>query len=186
LLAHPVSTMPAMCEICNGMTHEELFEREAALIAEHGYIVRGVDGDADHESWAYSIGLVDIADHPELIVVGVETMFAMRFVRLLSEWVLDGDRLSVGDKIQIADQGVARIGAVHDIQYTLETFASWHALHERGAVEGLLEAVQVVLPSRMFCAVHAHQQPLLDDPHARVGQRVRVNRAARRRRRRSA
>ena len=174
-----------MCEICDGMSHEELFEREAELIAEHGYIVRGVNGDGAHKSWAYSIGLVDIAEHPELIVVGVEAGFAMKLVQLLSEWVLDGDYFFVGDTIQLADQGIARIGSVHDIQYKLETFASWYALRALGAVHADLEALQIVLPSRLFCGTHAHQQPLLDNPHARVGEIVYPNRAERRRRKRA-
>jgi len=81
--------------------------------------------------------------------------------------------------------GVARVGAVNEIQYELDTFNMWHNLRRNGTLRtSELTAVQIVLPSTFFCSDHRQAQPLLDDPEARVDAHRRPpNRAERRRRR---
>jgi len=176
-----------MCEICNGKTIEKIIERDARVIAERGYIVEGVDSGREDTSWAYTVGLVDVAQHPELIVAGVEARFAMALVNHLAQWVLDGNRFHVGDEIELAGEDIATIGAVHAVQHELDTFAMWHRLHAAGVVHEPLQACQVVLPIVMFCASHAHTQPVLADPTTRLGPPgEHANRAARRRGKRSA
>jgi hypothetical protein len=171
--------------MCEGFSLDDVLALDAAHIAEFGFVVIGVSGDEDdHSPWAYSVGLLDAADHPELIIAGVDLDASGSLLSILARSVLhDGARFDVGDAIDLG-RGVARVGAVHEAQYALDTFNMWHNLERYGAV-GLheLEAVQIFLPADLLCSEHLLHQPSLADPKARVGDPVRrLNRAERRRR----
>jgi hypothetical protein len=66
-----------MCRMCEGFSLDDVLALDAARIAEYGFVVIGVEGrddDDDHPpAWAYTVGLLDAADHPEMIVAGVST-----------------------------------------------------------------------------------------------------------------
>jgi Domain of unknown function (DUF4262) len=184
----PVCDDLRMCRICDGLSLDEVLALDAASIDDHGFTVIGVGGpgvgDVEIRPWAYTVGLLDAADHPELVIAGVSMETCGSLLPLLAESVLDGERYEVGDTIDLG-RGVVRIGEVNEIQRALGTFNMWDNLQNYGAVQALeLEAVQVILPPTFFCSVHGETQPLLDDPDARVGaRRPRPNRAERRRRR---
>ena len=122
--------------------------------------------------------------HPEMVIAGVSIEVSGSLLSVLAESVLAGERYEVGDTIELG-RGVARVGAVDEIQYELGTFNMWQNLQRYGTLQASeLEAVQIIVPSNLFCPVHGPQQPLLDDPAARVGRRrPAANRAERRRRR---
>jgi len=170
--------------MCEGFSLDDVLALDAAHIAEYGFINIGVDVRApDGCPWAYTVGLLDRADHPELIVAGPSLATCGPILSMLAHAVLDdGERFEVGDRIDLG-RGDAVIGEVHEIQYVLDTFNFWHNLADYGAVHSVaLEAVQVVLPPAFFCAQHRFAQPRLADRYARVG-RPAANRAERRRRR---
>jgi hypothetical protein len=177
-----------MCRICDGLSLDDVLEDDAARIAEHGFVLVGVEdpeGPEDHPPWAYTVGLLDAADHPEMIITGVPTELSGSLLSLLARSVLAGERYEVGETIGLGHgRGSARVGAVNEIQYELSTFNMWHQLHLHGAVRASeLQAVQIILPSARFCSDHG-VQPRLDDPAARVNvRRPRANRAQRRRHR---
>jgi len=174
-----------VCRMCEGFSLDDCLALDAAHIAEYGFMVVGVgsgDGDERHAPWAYTVGLLDAADHPELIIAGASLHLAGAFLSGLARMVLDdGDRFEVGDEIDI-EPGILRFGAVNDIQYALDTFNWWHNLAEFGAVHTFaLEAMQVVLTPDCFCEEHGFAQVLLANSAARVGGREPFrNRAARR------
>jgi hypothetical protein len=58
--------------VCEGFSFEDAILLDAAAIAEYGYIMQGVMGDPDEgiPPWVYTVGLLDVADHPEMIVAG--------------------------------------------------------------------------------------------------------------------
>ena len=176
-----------MCRVCEGFSFEDAILLDAAAIAEYGYIMQGVMGDPDEgiPPWIYTVGLLDVADHPEMIIAGPSTESSARVLHMLAGRVLDGEQFFVGDNIDIG-LGKASVGAVHDVQYELDTFNVWHQLQRIGAVEATeLTAVQIFLPAEMFCHEHRDTQPVLADVDARVdGPLPRPNRAERRRRRR--
>ena len=175
-----------MCRMCEGFSLDDVLALDAASIAEYGFTIIAVGPPVDsHDksgTWAYTVGLLDAADHPELIVTGVSTEAAGMVSRALADEVLAGEQYCVGDTIR-TPRGVARVGPVHEIQYGLETLNMWHNLRRYGTLRTAeLEAVQIVLPSAFFCSVHRHAQPVLGDPTARVGRHERPpNRAERRR-----
>ena len=179
-----------MCKICDGFSLDEVMADYSDRIAEHGFVLVGVegprvDGVDRPPAWAYTVGLLDAADHPELVIAGgVSAELMGSLLSFLARSVLEGERYDVDDEIVLA-HGSARVGAVHEIQHELGTFNVWDNLRRIGTLQTQeLEAVQIVLPSNLFCSVHRFVQPLLDDPHARVdAPRPRPNRAERRRHR---
>jgi hypothetical protein len=174
--------------MCEGFSRDDVLALDAASIAEYGFAIIAVGPPDDaHEkggSWAYTVGLLDAADHPELIVTGVGAETAGMLLKSLADEVLAGEQYCVGDTIR-TPRGAARVGPVHEVQYGLETFDMWHNQRRYGTLGTReLEAVQIVLPSAFFCSVHRHAQPVLGDPTARVGRRERPSNRAERRRRR--
>jgi hypothetical protein len=171
--------------MCEGFSLDDVLALDAARIAEYGFIVIGVgSGETDPSPWAYTVGLLAAADHPEMIIAGVDLDTSGSLLAALARSILDdGDRYEVGHTINVRP-GVARVGEVHEIQYGLQTFNMWHSLDEYGAAgPHELEAVQIVLPPTFFCTEHRLVQPVLANPEARVGEpRRRPNRAERRRR----
>jgi hypothetical protein len=117
-----------------------------------------------------------------LIVAGVSIEISARVLTALADAVIEGDRFEVGEHVS-ARGHAARIGAVDEVQYDLDTFAMWYTLRSEGVLEApRLSAVQVVV-AQCLCPAHRSQQPILSDPAARVGAPLgRENRAARRRR----
>ena len=173
--------------MCEGFSLDDVLALDAASIAEHGFVVIGVDGpdrgDDGPVAWAYTVGLLDAVDHPEMVIAGVSAETGGSVLSMLARAALEGERFEVGDTIDLG-RGLARVGAVHEIQREVGTFNMWDNLQRYGAVrERELEVVQIVLPSAFFCGDHGGLQPRLDDPGARVdARRPRPNRAERRRR----
>jgi hypothetical protein len=157
-----------MCMMCDGFSLEDALAMDAAAIAEYGFVVIGVDGERSAGHWAYTVGLVNHAAHPELVIAGPAFDIGGALLSALGRRVIDGHRLRPGDTVDLPD-GVLRVGAVHPVQYELDTFNMWHNLAAIGALDvHVLEALQVVAPSSWFCACHTHSQPDLSDPAARV------------------
>ena len=56
--------------MCEGFSLDDVLALDAAHIAEYGFINIGVDVEPPAGPWAYPVGLLDTAGHPELIVAG--------------------------------------------------------------------------------------------------------------------
>jgi hypothetical protein len=172
-----------MCEICDGASDEAMFARYTELIRAFGFMVMTVDGGGGPGGgWSYTIGLLDSADHPELIVVGGEPQARALLVQGVAIGALDGEHYHVGDTIDLGESRIARVGTVHPIHFELETFAIWQNLADIGAIHRHEpRAVQLLLPTALLDGA---EQPLLADPNARVGNARRLDRAERRAHRR--
>lgn len=174
-MSHPDATIGGMCRMCEGFSVEDVLALEAARIDEYGFIVMGVDGTQESPSaitWSYTVGLLDAAGHPELIVAGPSVDAGGDLLNRLGRRVLAGARFTVGDRVKV-DRSRARIGAVHPIQYELDTFNVWHSLRAIGALDAPeVETLQVFAPRGWFCRCHQHAQPDLSDPLARLDPRA--------------
>ena len=101
-------------------------------------------------SWVYTVGLLDAAAHPELIVAGLSVNEGASLLSMLARSVLGGERYQVGETID-SGRGIAHVGAVHEIQYELGTFNIWDQLRTIGVLrERELAAVQIVLPPELL------------------------------------
>jgi hypothetical protein len=173
--------------MCEGFSLDDTLALEAAEIAEYGFIVVGVGPppSSPHvREWAYTVGLLDLVDHPELIAAGPSFDITGPLLNTLGRAAAEGERLHIGDTIHLGTD-VARVGAVHPVQYRLDTFNMWHNLEANGELRVReLEALQILVPSTWFCAHHAEVQPVLADPDARVDAMPTANRATRRAHRR--
>lgn len=168
-----------MCELCDGATYEEVLAREAELIRQYGFLVMTVEGVP---GWSYTIGLLDSADHPELIAVGGEEGPRARLVHGLATKTLDGEHFHAGDRIDLGESRIATVFMVHPIHFELEPFAMWQNLADIGAIHRHSpRAVQILLPDVLLDGA---TQPLLADPSARIGNGPQPNRAQRRARQR--
>ncbi len=152
-----------MCRMCDGFSLEEVLALDAAHIEEHGYVIIAVDGGDESDArspWAYTVGLLDAAEHPELLVVGLPAALSGSLLSKLAHAVLEhGECFLPGDTIDLG-RGPATIEAVDDFHYELDTFSMWHNLADFGAVEAPeLEAVQVVLSAEVLgCATRSRAQ----------------------------
>jgi hypothetical protein len=157
------------------MSQEDMFAEDAAIIEQYGYLVTGV-GEADPPHWAYTVGLLDRADHPELIVAGPHFRFAGSVINHVGRQILAGTRFDVGDTLEVPAGTVCdvdatlRFGSVHPIQYRLNTFNMWFALAAHGAVRPQeLRALQLLVPGDVVCPCGLCDQPDLSRPESRVG-----------------
>jgi hypothetical protein len=170
------------------MSFEEVMERDVRRLEEYGFFVVAVEPRTEGDpssAWAYTVGLVDNASHPELIVAGGDPMIGGRLLQTLGVDVLSGARFTVGDTIAVGPH-LGTVGAVHPVQYQRDTFNMWHEMNEAGHLSGApLSAVQIKDAHAFFCLHHRHQQPDLSRVDSRVGEeRHMPNRAARRARER--
>lgn len=143
-----------MCEMCDGKTESEVLLDLGQIIRRNGYVLQGIEGGHDGPSWVYTIGLVDLLDHPELIVVGPE---AERAAAIITEAVA-----LVEDGFPIGGGGVIRIGGVsfpavdvHPQQFQTSVFAMWHTYYEAaGSAPDQPRAIQLLCPPSLFCQRH--------------------------------
>jgi hypothetical protein len=136
-----------MCRMCEGSSLDAVLTLDAARIAEYGFIIVGVGGpdgrDDDPRSWAYTVGLLDAVGHPEMVIAGVSTETSGSLLSVLARSALAGERYEVGETIDVG-RGAARVGAVNEIQYELDTFNMWHNLQRNGTLRtSELDAVQI-------------------------------------------
>ena len=186
--------------MCEGFSLEETLALYAATIAKYGFAVIGVGPSDDGwpaprprraedlveaTPWAYTVGLLDAAGHPELVMAGPGFEQSGPLLSRLGNEVLAGRNFGVGDRIR-SERHVFWIGAVNPVQYRFDTFNLWHELAATAVLQRHpLEARQVLAP-RDWCSGYRHNaQPVLADPTSRLDPRDRPNRAARRRRRRA-
>jgi Domain of unknown function (DUF4262) len=160
-----------MCRVCEGFSIEDVTLLGATRIAAEGFGIQGVigpGGDRDGTgSWTYTVGLLDAAGHPELIVAGLLPVDGSSLLSLLAGSVLKGEIYEIGDTIDLGEY-VADVGAVHDIQYELDTFSTWYRMKDAGVLDADdLEAVQIRLPLEYFGA-RKSSQPELAQRRARV------------------
>lgn len=166
-----------MCAICEGWTEEELLADLHKKKTLYGFTMSGVEGPT---GWAYTIGLTEAADHPELILVGVDDEVTEAVLSIVACRILDGERFEPGDEVIIGGHRF-RVGAVHPNRWADDTFNLWHDYYDVYGDRPEPAAVQLLPPPTMFCKCHANsaERHRLDLPVRLVS--AGPNRAERRR-----
>lgn len=139
-----------MCIICAGGTHADYYDEIAAHIRDHGWHVTGVEAAALRPGWAYTIGLLERYDHPELILTGMCCWpCAHATLNGIGAQVAEGARFTAGDEVESPDGGGrARLGAVHPRQWQTSLFNAWRAYYDAGPLAPAPAALQVVTLDR--------------------------------------
>ena len=121
-----------MCFICDGGTEEEFDDLvESCIDGEPGWFVMGVYDDDGPPGWAYSIGLQERFDHPELVLTGRACFHcAGTMINEIGARVAAGEKFVVGDHIWLGEGGgEVRFGPVHDNHWLTDRFNAWKAFY---------------------------------------------------------
>lgn len=87
------------------MTPQEIIQKN---IKTHGLSIMGVSGDGDNPPFAYTVGLTETKNHPEIIVFGLRAEVAATLFNSLVELIPEGGALKDGDVVhEIANFPVA-------------------------------------------------------------------------------
>lgn len=175
-----------MCAMCDGKTLEEFLEDLHDLIDRFGFTVSGIEPNADHPTWLYTIGLVEAFGHPELSILGVPPGFG---VAVLDQWanhVVEGHELAVGQTVQsdgvyysddettVLGDVVFHIAEVDDRLWHGDMFNQWHNYYAwLGGPAPPQEAVELRLCS-------AQPDPFLPPGANRAARRANLRRRHRR------
>ncbi len=150
-----------MCQMCDGMTLDEVREDLNRRIDRFGWVLQAVE---DRSPWVYTIGLLERFGHPELVMAGIAIEEAGFALNDLGRRIEDGERFGIGAP-GIEVEGVAiEIAAVHPVHVGNGLVAVWddHYAHA-GRHDLELEVVQVL-------AVGARKhQPRLSRPYVTLG-----------------
>ncbi|MBA2427455.1 MAG: DUF4262 domain-containing protein [Actinobacteria bacterium] len=74
-----------MCMMCEGASLDDVRFHIHGLIEGSGWAVIPVEGNTPYRSWAYTVGLVQTFDHPELVVVGLDPLAAGRLLNSIGD-----------------------------------------------------------------------------------------------------
>jgi hypothetical protein len=154
-----------MCDMCKGATRDDVVAKLHLQIVERGFAIVPVGTAAGDKGWAYTIGLIESRDHPELVVAGYQLGCAVFVLNELGTAVLAGARLDATG-YGLAFHG-AEIGArwVHEKHLRDNLIAAWHWYYGSiGRHDLVPTALQICLPDGGFCFEHQTSQPRLDDP----------------------
>jgi hypothetical protein len=161
-----------MCKMCEGFSIDDVLALAETRIAEHGFTMQAVsdpDVPDDPTGWVYTMGLLDRAGHPELVVAGVPLTTGARVLGALGRAALEGKRFQLGETIDLGP-GIAEVAAVHPVHYELSTFNIWHELSAVGVLHAPeLTVLQIVVPRALCPFGDRSWQPLLADPETRLG-----------------
>jgi hypothetical protein len=147
-----------MCQMCDGMSLEEVLHDLHHLVERFGWAVVTVEAT---RPWAYTIGLADRYGHPELVLAGVDVSLSMNVLNALGTMVATGEELRPGGPPVVVGEMEMAFGAVHPVHLAAGLVGRWEAYYEwRPAPAPTLEVVQVLpLPGRRLP---------LDQPHTRL------------------
>ena len=175
-----------MCDICDGVTHQQSMERIHEHVVSGSWAIQGVEGDEHHRSWAYTIGLTENFGHCELVIVDGDLSESGRILNGIGDRITAGDHFVAGDTLLDADGGIESgsmidLATVHASYLKNGLCAVWPAYYGwRRIAAPTLNVLQVVRPPSYYCEHHGANRMDL----AIAGAAMTVpgpNRAARRR-----
>lgn len=137
-----------MCYLCDGGTVDELLDQVAANIERVGWHVSGVS-EGPRLGWAFTIGLSERFDHPELAMTGA-CCFACAgaWLHELGERVAAGERFVPGSEVVVPSGAAVRFGPVHERQWQSDRFNLWKEYYARAGAAPVRAALQVILRDR--------------------------------------
>ena len=153
-----------MCELCDGADFDDVCSKMYRLISTHGFTVVPVGSSGTVRGWAYTIGLIDNFDHPELVIAGLPLDEAARTLLALGSCVSTGDSLAVpgGHSLNGEPIGVRPVHPRHLRDGLMNFWTGYYDWLVRSDIE--LSALQIVMPANGYCWGHQKEQPDLSSP----------------------
>jgi hypothetical protein len=168
-----------MCEICDGLTEQEFFEKMRARIDDHQWTLQGVEAGPHSAGWVYTIGLLDSYGNPELVLSGEDMNHDAALLAEIGERIERGVRVEAGDVLDL-DGYPVEFETVHASYLEHGLCACWTDYYARiGEAPGPLRVLQVVPPLTEWCEHCDRKRRCLAAPGAR-GFGGGLNRAERR------
>lgn len=135
-----------MCMFCDGYDLDDwLFFVDAKVQGEPGWFVSGVEEEPGSLPWRYTIGLLENFDHPELVMVGLESGCAYEGLNRLGRRIRDGERFTDESRTKIGDVPVSFLLVDPDQFETADTFNSWTGYYDARGWEPVRMALQVLV-----------------------------------------
>jgi hypothetical protein len=142
------------CSACNDPGTDDFSWLDRLLFAMDARIDRSgwtgmyVLPDRRVPGWGYTIGLSEHADHPELVVVGLDDRSAEELFEPLTARVHDGERFDALPEGRFEIRGHPfRAVAVHPDHWWTDRFNMWlHYYGARGDVAPKMHALQILWP----------------------------------------
>jgi hypothetical protein len=145
-----------MCIMCEGATIEQVRQNLYEQICTDGYAMVPVGNGWDRYGWAYTIGLADAHDHPELVIIGARLGDAVVLLDEVARRVIQGCRFDAGDAAVAVNTLVGFVD-VHPVHFRAGLLNGWFDYyHAAGRRDLAVRALQVVQPGT---------QPRLDCDH---------------------
>jgi len=151
--------------MCEGASLDDVRFHIHGLIEGSGWAVIPVEGNTPYRSWAYTVGLVQTFEHPELVVVGLDPLAAGRLLNSIGDAIRDGARLAAEEVILLGREHI-HMAQVHACHFAAGTFAAWVDYYGAlGPPRPDPQALELVLPgtaprlNRPF--------PVFQSPHTR-------------------
>lgn len=121
-----------MCDICNGTSFEQFLLDVIDDIRTTGWHVSGVEPELGRNGWAYTVGLMDSYDHPELVIVDDDWTRGAWILNALGKAVRDGAVFAPGERIHLG-AAHAEIVDVHPVHRAGDLMGTWHTVHAPGS-----------------------------------------------------
>ena len=153
-----------MCDLCDGADYDDVYSKICSLISARGFTIIRVGSHDNTPGWAYTIGLVDNFDHPELVVAGLPLDEAAEVLTALGGCVAGGDRIDSPGQHSLNGIPIGVV-PVHLRHLDSGLMDCWHGYYDwlvRSDVE--LTALQIVMPADGCCWEHQRDQPDLSTP----------------------
>jgi len=111
-----------MCVLCEGGTEDDLFFGQMLKIASKGFTVMAILGEP---TWAYTIGLMQSFDHPELVVSNLPECCVSSILVPLTDRIRGGELFDESSPPVALKWGTIRFGPVHHQQWDKGRLDSW-------------------------------------------------------------
>jgi hypothetical protein len=126
--------------MCEGKTLEEMLDRRAGLIRTDGFFPIAVE---DRRPWAYTIGLAETQDHPELLMAGEDLQYVGHLIGVLGDRVIRGETFEPGD-VTTEHGHDLEFRSVHPVHLNHGLLNAWFLQYGRTPEIPVLDVVQVV------------------------------------------
>lgn len=131
-MSYPPRIIAGMCFLCDGGTPDELRREIEAEIDQRRPFVVDVERTVLEPAWSYTIGLSELFDHPELVMVASCATCAAEHLDALVKRIAAGRRFDGEQRkpVKIGRDREARFGPVHPDQWDTGRLAFWNEYYD--------------------------------------------------------